>query len=278
MFTKISNATVIIRTVGERTSELCAQIARDQVAEENVFIINEIPFSSAVKRTFIIGLENQLPWTIALDADTLVKKNGFRELIHKAEQYPRPFFKGNGRGIVKFFGGGKLSNPHIYTTKFIHTALELFPEENHLRPETNIKDIVNQKLGLEQAYFTDVVAIQDFEQYYSDIFRKSIVFGHKHQEKLQIFFKNWGNNLSTDLDYLVAFAGLFAGLYSDKSIEIDANKIPANFQALPFLAHLDEKTQLQMETPYVFIEKIIRSYNLKTMARKIKAKFSNPFL
>ena len=51
------HVTVVIRSCGERTKYHCENLISQQVPNENIFVINEIPFSKAVEETFRIGLK-----------------------------------------------------------------------------------------------------------------------------------------------------------------------------------------------------------------------------
>jgi len=253
----IRNATVVLRTVGERTTNLCLDLIQQQIIEKNIFIINEVPFSKAVSRTFEIGLENDLPWTIAIDADVLLKKNGLRSLIAEAEQTPFAFFKGNAKAHDKFLGWARYLPPHIYSTKFLAKALDSMPQNFGLRPETEVTKIISEKYGLKQAYFSKVIAIHDFEQYYTDIYRKSYVFGNKHLQRINHYINYWSSKLKKDKDFLVALVGLFKGLYSEKEIQIDIRKLPLNYKEVFILSDLNEKQDLTLNSKISSIEGII---------------------
>ena len=54
----LKNVTTIIRSAGERTVEFCRYLIAQQVIENNIFIINEIPFSSAIIKSYKIGYES----------------------------------------------------------------------------------------------------------------------------------------------------------------------------------------------------------------------------
>ena len=242
--------------MGERTSDLCRYIIEQQVLPENIFVINEIPFSKAVQKTFAIGLQNNLPWTIAVDADVLISNQGLRKLISCAEAYHAPFFKGNCRGVDKYFGSVRTICPHIYHTSYFEFAIKAFPQEEFLRPESHILDIVNAHYQLSVAKFSDIIAIHDFEQGYSDIFRKTYIYAKKHPEKINFFIKYWSSHLGSDIDYLVALSGLYNGLFNEKPVTINANDSTSDLKVATFLENLDEKPEINTNKYQKIIAKI----------------------
>jgi len=268
----ISNTTIVIRTIGERTTDLCYQLVKMQVIEKNIFVINENPFHQAVRRTFELGLKNDKPWTIAVDADVLLRRNAIKDLVAKAENCSHQFFKGNAKAYDKFLGKTRYLPPHIYSTKYLQQAVENLPNYFGLRPETEVRNIMKDKLGIQQAYFPMVVAVHDFEQYYADIYRKSFVFGFKHLKRIKQYISFWAAHLHKDKDFLVALAGLFRGLYSDKKIQIDAHKLPTDYQEVKFLSDLDEKVKYSLSSDYFSVENVIRNYQLNKFITNIKHK------
>jgi len=265
----VSNATVVIRTVGERTTDLCHQILQEQVDKKNIFIINLVPFSKAVRETFRIGLNNELPWTIAVDADVLVKNNGIKILLEEAEKYQDPFFKGNAKVVDKFLGSARFLPPHIYTTEFLNQALEALPVNYGLRPETEVCELMDKKLRTRHAYFSEVIAIHDYEQYFKDIYRKSFVFGYKHPKRINHYITYWPSQIHKDKDFLVALAGLFKALYSENEIQIDVRKLPMDYKEVDFLSNLEEKKDLSLNFNKYFIEKTVQRYIFTRFLKKI---------
>ena len=80
-----NNVTVIIRSAGERTVEYCKYLLSRQATEENIVIIEETPFSAAIKKSFQIGIDRGYKWTLCIDADVLVKDG----IVHKMMEYTK---------------------------------------------------------------------------------------------------------------------------------------------------------------------------------------------
>ena len=91
-----NTVTVVIRSVGERTENLCREIIAAQIAHQNIFLVREKPFACAVQRTFQIGIEQGRPWTLAVDADTLLLPGVIQYLCEYAETQDANLFKAQG--------------------------------------------------------------------------------------------------------------------------------------------------------------------------------------
>ena len=114
----------VIRSLGERTTNLCLQLAASQVPEENIVVINEAPFSQAVRKTFECGIERGMPWTLALDADILLNYNSFDFLVRTAEEEDKNIFEVQGCILDKLFVSPRTGGPHLFRTMYLEKALE----------------------------------------------------------------------------------------------------------------------------------------------------------
>ncbi|UKI41834.1 MAG: hypothetical protein L6V95_02035 [Candidatus Melainabacteria bacterium] len=84
----MKNITIVVRSVNERTSEKCVEYLNSIFGKENVFLVkNEIPFSTAVKKTFEIGIRRNKKWTLAIDADVFLFKDKIKDFIFEAEKF-----------------------------------------------------------------------------------------------------------------------------------------------------------------------------------------------
>jgi len=269
----IDNCTVVIRSVGERTEVLCEDIIKEQVNPQNVFLINEIPFSQAVRKTFELGLERNLPWTIAVDADVLIFRDGIRRLIEYAENQTNLFFKLNAKGFDKFYGKSRYICPHLYTTSLLEKALECPDTGVTLRPETAIVDFMLEKHKVGFIQYNREIAIHDFGQYYSDIYRKAFVHSKKHAPLNLNFVKYWGEMASRDNDFIVAMAGLFEGIYTSTEVKIDFDILPKNYGRSGFLCGLDEKKELNIGKETKKIKQLLHQLDHIASTQKIIPSF-----
>lgn len=217
------NLTVIIRTVGERTTELCYELVKKQIAEENIHIISETPFTEAVRKTFEVGMRENRKWTFVVDADVLLKPTVIEKLVCHAETLDEYVFEIEARIIDKFLFSPREAGNHLYRTVLMEQALKYIPEPySEIRPETYVKDAM-KKDGFSWIVMENIVGIHDYEQYYTDIYRKSFIQAKKHFEQVSGILSDWKEKSIQDKDFLVALYGFEDGCNFKDIIAIDAS-------------------------------------------------------
>lgn len=218
-------AAVVVRSVHERTEQLCCELILAQgVPEEHLFLIHEAPFSAAMKKSFTIGIETNLPWTYCVDADVLLRRGAIEKMIELAEQQRTEICEIQGYVLDKFFGGPREGGIHLYRTGLLQRAIEQIPDEGvNIRPEFHTLEAL-RKLGFPYKQMPVLVGLHDFEQFYSDIYRKSFVQAHKHLRQTDLFLGVWRAGASMDPDYQVALKGFAAGVEHFSNVYIDINQ------------------------------------------------------
>ncbi|MBE2192953.1 MAG: hypothetical protein IAE83_02150 [Anaerolinea sp.] len=242
-----SNVAVIIRSVGERTEALCRHLVEQQVPPEHVVVIHERPFSKAVQRSFEIGLDFGLDWTLCVDADVLLRGNGIRMLIEAASTLPESTFTFSGSVLDKLLGHIRPGGGHLYRTQHVQKALEFIGDsDSQIRPEKYVKARMND---VGYAYVVNkqlTVGVHDFEQYYTDIYRKCFVHAHKHNyiSKLP---EMWKFLSKFDDDYRIALKGWKAGIEFTGDVRIDIADFPKHIDHILRGQRFVEKDQLQLD-------------------------------
>ena len=84
----MTQAYLVIRSAGERSRELCCRLAMMQAGEDAVSVINERPFSDAVRVGFLRGIEVGCPWAPALDGDVLLHSQAIERLLEYTPMAP----------------------------------------------------------------------------------------------------------------------------------------------------------------------------------------------
>jgi len=214
---------VVIRSAGEATEQLCLSLVKEQVGEGNVKVIREKPFVEAVRKTFTIGLVKNKKWTLAIDADILIREKAIADLVQWANKQEDYFFEFQGRVVDKFFCAPRPGGPHLYRTKYLEEAIGVLPIcKNELRPESYTYHKMAEK-GHHYFHHPEIYGIHDYFQYARDIYRKAFLHAHKHNQHVGYFAKQWSKNKNDDSDYEVALSGLFEGLCFQKEVEIDVD-------------------------------------------------------
>ena len=87
-----NDLTIIIRSSGERTLHYCNQLLNLQIPEEQIIVIEETPFSAALRKMIQIGTEKGKEWTLCIDADVLVRTDSIKNLMRAAENADKNIF------------------------------------------------------------------------------------------------------------------------------------------------------------------------------------------
>lgn len=216
---------VIIRAAGERTEGLCRKLILDQgVQSDKIHLIHEVPFSSALKKSYEIGIESGCRWTLCVDADLLLRPGSISEIIMHAEKKPRNICEIQGFMLDKFFGGIRKGGIHLYRSETLPLVIKQIPAEGvTIRPESQTLQNM-KKLGYSRSEVSYVVGLHDEEQYNSDIYRKVFVHGVKHTGRIPLFVEWWKKNLQADPDFKVALHALSDSIRTTEKLYIDSGQ------------------------------------------------------
>lgn len=256
----INKATIIIRSSNERTELLCNKLIVNQsVSQENVFIVREVPFSATMKKSFEIGLSNQLPWTFCVDADVLLRPGSVEYLLNLAEKQKKNVCEMQGMIIDKFFGGPRHGGVHLYRTSLLKEVMKRIPEEGvDIRPEFHTLQAMHSD-GYPYLKVPYIVGLHDEEQYNFDIYRKCFIHGTKHIHHVKLFSEVWKSKLEEDFDFRVALKALSDGILNTKPVYID--KDLALFKDYFLNAGFNEKSELDINKYSLDkIEQIIQNW------------------
>lgn len=219
---EVDNVTIVIRSVGERTKAACYHLLAQQIPMQNIVVVQESPFTAAIARTFEIGLERGLPWTLCIDADVLVRPEAVIELLSIAQQTDENVFEIQGNVLDKFFCMLRPAGNHLYRTNLLAEGLKHIPAEGvSLRPETYL---LRQMAAQGYPWIQEdlAVGLHDYEQYYRDVYRKAFLHAAKHGRYIPYLATLWERLAGKDADYQVALWGLYAGLITDESVTVDS--------------------------------------------------------
>lgn len=169
----IKDTTVIIRTTGERTEDLCKYaVLKNGINENQIFLIKNIsPFSQALKKGFELALEVNKKYTFFIDADLILLQDSLSIMLTAMERLPQNTFFLNPLCYDYITNCIVPGGPHLYKTEHLQAAFKFIPgEQISLRPETYTEKMM-RKLGYFSIYLDIPVALHDFEQYYRSIFK-----------------------------------------------------------------------------------------------------------
>lgn len=243
----MANTTVVVRTVGERTTDACLHLLRQIFPKENVNVISEVPFSRAVRRCFEIGIEQSRKWTLVFDADVLIRAAFVTEILLFADRQQANTFVVQGLVHDKLFNLLRPAGNHLYRTKHLPLALSLIPEEGStLRPEaTTIDHMVEKGYLFIQKEF--VAGLHDYEQQHEDIAKKCFVQAHKHSHFVQQVWPQWETKAKSDSDFHAAIIGAKLGQKHQGAVFIDHAFLKEQISSEEHIDDLKSKPPLQTD-------------------------------
>lgn len=212
---------VVIRSSGERTLNLCYESIINQVSPDKVHVIEEYPFEAALKTCYRLGAESNVKWLVTVDADMFLLPDAIERMLKNAERSSSDTFQLQGLIFDKLTYTYRNAGPRIFRTSLLKLALEKIPETTtQIRPEhETIQRMLH--IGHDSIQTGEFYAFHDFEQYYSDIYRKAFVHARKHLNLASDLLKIWVEKRDIDLDYLVAIKGFFDSLMFSEQVSID---------------------------------------------------------
>ena len=247
----ITDVTVIIRSVGERTTQVCFNLLACQVPKEHIHIVRKTPFSVALKSSFEFGIKAGRKWTLCVDADILVQSGGIAHMVQLGEEVEENVCLIQGMILDKFINcawpTGRPGGPKFYRTALLSEAIKHIPSEGiNIRPENHTLNKMRDA-GYPWRSYEFIFGLHDYEQFYRDIFRKCYVHAHKHDFLIPKLLGYWRQQAITDPDFRFALWGLAAGMGTVDGVRIDIQKTP--FDILDFFAGVNwsEKAPLESE-------------------------------
>lgn len=245
--TTFQDITCIVRSIGERTTDLCVNLLKKAFGGGMACSVVEAqPFPEALRQSLAAGLAMGRPWTFVVDADVLVSSHALALLPTLADKMPANGFMLHASVWDKFFGRYRRAGNRLYRTEFMEQALSLVPENGtSLRPE---RDMCFKMQGMGYRLFKTyhIIGLHDYEQYYIDILRKGVLFRFKNASRISYLKNVWQSRLP-EADYQAVMAGFDAAPSDQTSVCIDKNLI--NYCPATTIAHWQkmEKQPLQLD-------------------------------
>lgn len=158
---------LVFRTIGERTSQIALDLAKDNIQPQTVHIIENIrPFSKTVQT--MLQIDYDCEYVVFMDADCLILENLRPFLDRNSYLYVDSFVLDRFRGHIH-------QGVHITHIDLVRemqkVAIPHHDEKYVLRPESRLRFLALRKLKAFK-HFKHFRILHDFFQSYEDIFAK----------------------------------------------------------------------------------------------------------
>lgn len=163
----MTRVALVFRTIGERTSELALQLAKENIRPEEVYVLeNTRPFTETVRK--MLAIDFRAEQIVAVDADSLIVENIRPWLESNREPYVDCYVFDRFRGRIH-------CGVHISRADVMRAMRDVAPpvdEEAYvLRPESRLRKLALNRLGHTKA-FKSFRIFHDHFQYLRDVFAK----------------------------------------------------------------------------------------------------------
>ena len=190
---------IIIRTTGERTEQACINSCKQQ---GDVHVIRAYPFGEAIRQTYELAIDLNQKWTPVIDADVIMYPDTIEKGVAEVGN-ARDVFCIDGRTDDKIMMKHRRAGIHIYRTEYLKRAFE-FIDSNQLKPESHVRREMERK-GFHTFTGRTIFGRHDYEQYYKDLWRKSVCQTKKLAKMIaRSGIRNrWAEKALNDIDYRV---------------------------------------------------------------------------
>jgi hypothetical protein len=205
----------IIRSVGERTEQLCFESVNSVLPKSNISVVKDVyPFSEAVKRMIVFAKERVYDWYIGVDADTVLVPN-WLEMIESTLDNIRDigfYYKLDFQLQDKFVRNKYIYGLHLYNGRYNDKMLKILEEtKDTSKCEGNIRHKISAKfVNLNSG----PIGYHGYEQYYREIYNRFAVRSFRNPEDRQRYnlFK------VNDKDNSVGWEGWWYGLKNKDTV------------------------------------------------------------
>lgn len=194
---------IIVRSVGERTTEACLERLPKAVLLEGVS-----PFSRCLHECYERGIASGDHYLFCVDADVLLREGAITAMKDAFRKNPRA-----GAVVLacddKLTGRVRIVGVTAYRTCHLEKLLSATGRATtKVRPEAHLRSLLKRG-GHRTVFLREDYGRHGYEQYYRDIWRTVIVWTRKRKQDL---IPSWRERAAEDPDFAVALKAWTYGL------------------------------------------------------------------
>lgn len=199
----------IVRAVGERTEDLCIDLVRRYREKGgSLSVVREQTHADAVEKTLLTAADQGNRWVVVVDADMLLYPNALKNMKDELEAMH------SGASVVHFAVSDKLYRMKRWGVTVFRrdAATEGLQLLQGLRSGRNLKierALIKklQEAGRVVTFSRTDVALHDFYQYYTDLYRKAYLNAIRNPAITSRARRCWKRMARVDPDYAVILKG-----------------------------------------------------------------------
>lgn len=219
-----NDITIVVRSVGERTTEKCIEHVKFVFNTDCVEVLRDItPFQAMLKKCYEIGIERARKWTLCIDADVFMDKSKTEHFLNNVRYWMETvnYFSFTPCVFDYLMNKSRPAGIHLYNTRLLNEAINCI-EYTSLRPETSVKRQMADK-GYPSLNISCTVGIHDFFNSYESLMMKGLLHVKKHANKEQLIVE-WTKKAQEDKNFAwLVKAVAIADKIPQEDMKVDAS-------------------------------------------------------
>lgn len=264
----MNNLAILIRYSGERSFELSKYAIEQQLSPISpIEVISSWPFEDTLIKSYEAALRLNKEYTLMVDADTIALFDSVNKLMQTAHK-TKPFIT---QGLIydNIFSKYRRAGHHLYRTELLARAVKYIPKKGqYLRPESFVIKKILQE-GEKKLYTNILFGVHDFEQYFADLYRKSVNHGHKHQYLWRELEEALKSNSIEDERNVISL-GFFEGMTNSRHFSLNSTLDVQSIKNRIYFLGISERKDIKDSEFYEIINNLTMKMYLKIEKQKPK--------
>jgi hypothetical protein len=215
---------IVVRTSGERTTDVCVQMLQNIFPKVSVSVVSGSPFRETLRKSLVAGMQLNAEWILCIDADVLPDQFGALKLYQTGRALADKYSGIEGVVLDKIMLTKRHAGNHLYRSNCLAKCVEILDaQEDCVRPETEMLQMLS-KMGHTWKKIEVLVGVHDFEQNFSDLFRKARLHAVKHEHSISSRISTWKALAKEDPDFEAILAGVASGIASTGDLICDVKE------------------------------------------------------
>lgn len=238
---KMENVTAVIRSLGERTTEASRFLISQCIPDKNIRMVKENNVLDTARKGFEEAINGKCEWTLILDGNVLLQPKALESFMVDVQKVDPSVYCVRANLIDKLAGFNLNSGVQMYRTSIIAKYLDDLEKAMTTGNEGQFHQTMNKNGHKFLQFSSTPIGLNDQEQYYRDIYRKSFLYALRHLDWAPNMIPHWRSRAASDADFRVAIRGFGDGVASIGEIGKELNKLRGDLNQVIESMGLKEK-------------------------------------